>query len=231
MYPLEAFKDPTSLKDKVYDTLKTEIILGRFKAGERLNILELASAMNISSAPIREALNMLNQDGFVVLTPRKKAIVSEVSLQDYNVVMELRLMLEPYAAKNSKGKIPQKNIDDVRKQLGAVCKNPEDKYLYIASDIALHKLLHLYSGSALLSDILSTTKEHSLRLRYCVEELADENKKADFVIATTNEHLQILDWIETGTPDQIYQCVKQHLGNYIFDPQENEGILNSFLKN
>ena len=82
------------LKDRVYKTLKTEIILGHFKAGQRLNMLELANSMNISSAPIREALNMLCKDGFVILNPRKQAIVAESSLDGWRVLTDLRRMLE-----------------------------------------------------------------------------------------------------------------------------------------
>ncbi|MEG1773683.1 MAG: GntR family transcriptional regulator [Oscillospiraceae bacterium] len=49
------------LKDRVYQALKNDIILGKFKAGEQLNMLELCGRMNISSAPLREALSMLGQ--------------------------------------------------------------------------------------------------------------------------------------------------------------------------
>ena len=44
------------LKDRVYKTLKTEIILGHFKAGQRLNMLELANSMKPSICCARMAL-------------------------------------------------------------------------------------------------------------------------------------------------------------------------------
>jgi DNA-binding GntR family transcriptional regulator len=48
--------------------------------------------MGISSAPVREALSMLHQNGFVALTPRKKALVAEVSAADYAIIQRYALL-------------------------------------------------------------------------------------------------------------------------------------------
>ena len=50
---------PTTVKDRVYEILKREIVLGKLKPGEPINIAVLSTKLNISSAPLREALNML----------------------------------------------------------------------------------------------------------------------------------------------------------------------------
>ncbi len=230
MEALKHLKDNVSLKDAVYEALKLEIILGHFKAGESLNILELANTMNISSAPIREALNMLQQDGFVILNPRRKAIVSSISLQDYDIVNELRQMLEPYAAKLSVGKVPKGEIEDLRQRLNGVILHPENMHEYVSSDLTLHEILHIHAGSLVLSDILTTLKEHSLRIRYCNEETAQEDLKRQSVITATLEHLEILSMLERGSPDEVYQCVQRHLGNYLQRTQFiNESILKQFI--
>ncbi|HOF95452.1 MAG TPA: GntR family transcriptional regulator, partial [Clostridia bacterium] len=169
----ESFKPSCSLKDSVYDALKTQIILGRLQAGEQLNIAELAKNMGISSAPVREALSMLHQNGFVVLNPRKKATVSNVLTNDYNILMDLRQLLEPYAAKLSAKNIPDNELQGMRKKLEAVLKNPDDMYTYVDSDLSLHDMIFQYCGSVILADILRIIKEHSLRIRYCVEEMAE----------------------------------------------------------
>lgn len=60
-----------SLKHQVYKAIKDDIIFGRLRSGEQLNMLELCNRMHISSAPIREALNMLSKEGLVDLTPQQ----------------------------------------------------------------------------------------------------------------------------------------------------------------
>ena len=65
------FGSSPSLKQLVYDNLKERIIQGELKPGTRLREEDLSTDMNISRAPIREALNMLERDGFTTIVPRK----------------------------------------------------------------------------------------------------------------------------------------------------------------
>lgn len=228
---LASFKDSSSLKDKVYDTLKMEIILGRFKAGDTINMVELSNLMNVSSVPIREALNMLTKDGFVVLPPYRKATVSEVSVNEYPVVMELRLMLEPYAAKMSVGRIPEDQFDRMRAQFKQVLVDPDNVYEYVASDLALHRMMHQYAGIAILSDMLTTVKEHSLRIHYNMENQLEKDRETNIVEKSTHEHIKILDALEQGTPDEVYQTVRDHLSIYVDRTKSgHDGILDSFIK-
>ena len=71
-----------SLKRLVYDNLKERIISGELKPGTRLREEDLSVEMNISRAPIREAFNMLERDGFTVIVPRKGAVVAEATEEE-----------------------------------------------------------------------------------------------------------------------------------------------------
>ena len=157
------------LKDKIYSALKSEIIFGRYKPGDEIHIVNIAAEMNISTAPVREALNMLQKDGLVSLVPHKRPVVTEVDTRDWKISMELRRMLEPYAARLSCGKIPQREIDLTRQKLEATLADPADEAIYIASDMALHELLYKFSGSNLIIEILDSLKVYTTRIRYSVE--------------------------------------------------------------
>lgn len=227
---IEQLEPGIPLKDRVYETLKSEIIMGGFKAGQQLNIVDLATRLGISSAPVREALSMLHQNGFVVLTPRKKALVADVSAADYAIMMDLRQMLEPYAAKIAVRNTPPGQLAALRKQLEYVQEHPEDMRAYIESDASLHRMMSAYCGSQILSDLLKTIKEHSMRIRYCVEEMAGEAKKSDYVTTVTKEHLGILEAWERGDADDVYEKAALHLRNFI-QRSNSEGILEQFLQN
>jgi len=54
-----------SLKDRVYQNIKFQIIIGTLKPGTRLPEEELSKAMKISRTPIREAFNRLEKEGFL----------------------------------------------------------------------------------------------------------------------------------------------------------------------
>jgi len=206
------FGEAVLLKNRAYEALKQEILLGNFKPGDKLSISELASKMNISYSPVREALNMLCSEGLVELPPHKQAIVAPWNEADYEMTGHLRMMIEPYAAEQSTNKIPQERIDKMRKQLENVLVSPKDKVAYIHSDMELHELFHIYLGSKLLSDILNMIKTNNLRYRYM-----NENADSDYgeeIVEITKEHLDILDAIEARDSSQVYEKVLKHIAAY-----------------
>ena len=82
MYQIQNLGSKPSLKQLVYDNLRDQIIQGKLEPGMKLTEDELAQSMNISRAPIREALNMLERDGFAKIIPRKGAVVAGISRKD-----------------------------------------------------------------------------------------------------------------------------------------------------
>ena len=62
-----------TIKDQVYNVLKTEILNGEFAPNERLNEQLLADRLNVSRSPVREAIKQLAGDGLVVNVPNKGA--------------------------------------------------------------------------------------------------------------------------------------------------------------
>ena len=202
-----------SLKEQVYRALKNEIILGNMEAGSPINIYELASSMNISNAPVREALNILHKDGFVKLAPHRHAVVADIAPNDWQVVFELRKTIEPYAARIAAQKIPEDAIRELRSQLEFVLHNPDDLYVCIESDRAIHAAMHIYNGSQLLSDIFTNLKEHSMRLRYHAAGIGDD-KRRRYDIDSTQEHLQILAAFEKRDGDLASKEALNHLIHY-----------------
>jgi len=79
-----------SLKDRVYQNIKFQIINNNLKPGIRLLEEEIAKAMNISRAPIREAFNRLEKEGFVTIIPRKGTAVSNITTQIIEDIFEIR---------------------------------------------------------------------------------------------------------------------------------------------
>jgi len=83
-----------SLKDRAYQNIKFQIIRGNLRPGTRLLEEELAKAMSISRAPIREAFNKLEKEGFVTTIPRKGAAVSNVTTEIIEDIFEIEETLK-----------------------------------------------------------------------------------------------------------------------------------------
>jgi len=217
MAQLESLKDSLLIKDYVYKILKREILKGGFEPGETLNILNISKQMNISCAPIREALNMLGKDGLVELMPYKKAIVANGCKEDYYAAFDMRMFLEPYSARLSVSLIPQEEITRVREQLQAVLNNPEDLSAYLDSDMVLHEMLYRHSPSKLLISIMDTIRTYTMRyysqrLQSIAEVDGDDSQnKSAAVKDQTLKHLTILDAAESRDADLVYELLYKHI--------------------
>ena len=78
----------------VVETLREKILSGEFKAGESLRQAALATELNVSRIPVREALLQLEGEGLVVFEPHKGATVTELNAKHVDELFELRAMLE-----------------------------------------------------------------------------------------------------------------------------------------
>jgi DNA-binding GntR family transcriptional regulator len=87
-----------SQSEHVAEILRERIISGQIPAGGKLNERELAAEFEVSRIPLREALPLLEAEGFIATEPRRGAVVHTFTLRDAEEVFDLRLQLEPLAA-------------------------------------------------------------------------------------------------------------------------------------
>lgn len=81
------------------DRLREEILSGRLVAGHRLYEQELASAMNISRTPVRDALRALEREHLVTIAPNRETVVTAHSATDVREIYQLRAALEGMAVR------------------------------------------------------------------------------------------------------------------------------------
>lgn len=199
-----------SLKEQVYNVLRMRIISGELAPGMKLNEEDVSKELGISRAPLREALNMLDRDGFIHIIPRKGAVVTDISPDNIKMLWDIRAMLEPNAAVMAMKNIPGKKLEALEKELKAVQNNPEDFVSYVESDIKVHALFADYLDNHYLRDILRNVKDHSLRMRWNVEHTAS-NASREAILKSTDEHIAIVQALQKKDEGEIYDIVLRHL--------------------
>lgn len=90
---------PDSLSRRIYAALREGIIRGRYPQGSRLTEQRLAEELAVSRVPLREAVPLLEVDGFVRTLPRRGAIVTTWTAKAAHDLFDLRLCLEVGAAR------------------------------------------------------------------------------------------------------------------------------------
>ncbi len=83
-----------TLVTEVADRLRGAILHGHFAAGERLREGLLATMLDVSRGPVREALAVLQREGLVLIKPHRGATVTNLSIEDVEEVYSLRHALE-----------------------------------------------------------------------------------------------------------------------------------------
>jgi DNA-binding GntR family transcriptional regulator len=79
----------------VYDRIRDEIVAGRLGPNERLKVSELAARYGTSTNPIREALQLLRGEGFVVMEPNRGARVRTIDESFVRDIIEIEVLIEP----------------------------------------------------------------------------------------------------------------------------------------
>lgn len=90
---------PRRLSDQLASYLRGEIYSGRLRPGDRLYEVELSRRLNVSRAPLREAILTLRTDGLVDVRPNRGATVTRFDDDDIREIFRLRQLIEPLGAR------------------------------------------------------------------------------------------------------------------------------------
>jgi len=192
-----------SLKDRVYQNIKFQIMRGTLKPGTRLPEEELSKIMNISRAPIREAFNRLEKEGFVTIIPRKGAAVSNITAQMIEDIFEIRETLESLAVKKSLGEISIEKLEKIGDGFKKFINKPtnsENCIQYLALDKKFHDLLSQNCGNKKLIELLINL--HWLR---------NISLKRITFAGSVKEHLVIIEALKKNDKKLIIKALLKHL--------------------
>ncbi|MBE6067498.1 MAG: GntR family transcriptional regulator [Clostridium lundense] len=103
-----------TLSDQIYDILKMEILKGTIPFGTKLVNRTLQKRFEVSSSPIRDAINRLNQDGLITSIDKSGATVVDF---DYDFFLEINEVLLYAINTGIKLSFEKSNIEEVCKDL------------------------------------------------------------------------------------------------------------------
>lgn len=169
------------LRDVVFHTLRRAIITGEFKPGQRLMEIALANKLGVSRTPVREAIRKLELEGLVIMIPRRGAQVARITEKSLNDVIEIRMVLENFAAELACERITDKERAELRQLHTNFVKAVEEgDILEIAEkDEKFHEAIFHYTKNQRLINIISNLREQFYRYR--MEYVKDINQRTTLV--------------------------------------------------
>lgn len=197
------------LRDVVFNTLRQAILRGELKPGERLMEIALANRLGVSRTPVREAIRMLELEGLVNMIPRKGAQVAQITEQDLNDVLEVRLGLEELAVRFA----CERFTDEEIKELGLAVKEFEKKMkeddlsAQAEADVKFHEIIYGATHNRRLVQIINNIREQMYRYR--IEYLKDVESRKTLV----KEHYEICDALNHRDAESAVEKMCIHIKN------------------
>ena len=144
------------LSASVVQALRAEIIDGRFAVGDRLKEDVLAARFGVSRVPVREALQQLESEGFVVIEKFKGASVSPRSQDDVIELMQVRRGLEVLAATLAGERAGGDMADELRQVIERGRRARDDRAVDLLPPLIMefHELVARASGNSHLAQML-----------------------------------------------------------------------------
>lgn len=95
---------------RVADKLREEILTGIFEAGERLKVADLSTRYGVSMMPIREALQLLQGEGLIVLEPNKGARVRQIDRHFIENMYDIRSVIEGMLMRKAAARVSREEL-------------------------------------------------------------------------------------------------------------------------
>ena len=201
---------PVSIRQTVVEMIRRALLEGRFRPGQPLSEVGLASEMNVSRGPVREALLVLAQEGLVSHSQNYGFSVLEFNEQDRREVQQIRLPLEILALNLAVVNITQVDLRTLDALTEQMTQAYEDRrYVECTqADLDFHSLVWERAGNKRLFSAL-----RNLMVPYFAYGSAFRMSRPDLTSELLGEQHRCFTRFLSGVSDQTAEeCVRFHLG-------------------
>ena len=191
----------------VYEFLKDKIIKGTYSPGERLNEREIANLVNVSRTPAREALRVLEYEGFVSNITKRGAVVKKYSPEELNVIHKMLIRLESLAVGMAGPKLSENDLTHLQ-EMNSRFRSlaSERKYSdFLALNIEFHLFFPRITESRELLETISQLRKRIFRFTHAHIILADSPEQ--FV----KDHQEIVDALRGKTNKKPAKLMEAHI--------------------
>ena len=203
MHSVKPFR---SKKEFAYDALRDAILEGQLGPGTRLVIDELSAELGVSQIPVREALQQLQSDGFVIIEPYVGARVTEINASLICEVFDLMEALEVISGRAACLCMSEDSLVEMENRLRNMDTLVTDSERFSQENARLHQFICERAGTPLVSRLKDRVLAHWDRLRRHYLQDVFERR----VVDAQQEHWRVFEALRTRDPDHVEQVIREH---------------------
>jgi DNA-binding GntR family transcriptional regulator len=214
--------DNLTLRERVHDFLKGEILANRYPPGSELLEVPLSEELGVSRGPVREALRSLESEGLVEITPRRGAVVVSLTKRDFLEAYQVRESLEALGVRLAVPRLSEADMDALDAQLDAMATHAQagDLDAFFEVNAAFHEAFMDASGNRKLVEIyrrlmaqMGPYRRPSAQLRGNVERSIAEHREilvaargrdVEAAVAHLMKHVEVPQRMLEGMTDEEF---------------------------
>ena len=202
--------DSRLLREVAYERLKDAIRHANLPPGEPLSENRISRMLGISRTPVREALQMLAQEGLVEIIPGRAVRIANRSFKAVVDVLYIRSLLEPGLVRLATENATPEQMDRLWECMATMeqAVRDEDRRAWARADALWHETMSAACPNDLLGEM--TLQMHNRIHRYSS---IDNELKIEQLRKGTAEHRAIMEAMRAQDADAAEQAMRDHLEN------------------
>lgn len=190
----------------LYEIIRDDIISGRLKPNERLVVADLAERLGTSTNPVREALQLLRGEGFVIFAPNRGARVRPIDSDFVRNIYEISVLIEPALTRWFVGMATDEDITELERIQRLIEENNfVDPVLHSGLDVQFHTVVYQRHYNRHAAEIWWKHREV----------LRAVNQRFNYTLArrtqVIREHREMISLVKAGEADAAADVVARHV--------------------
>jgi len=197
--------DHLALREQVLTELRRRIVDGDYAQGERLTENRLADDFGVSRNPVREALRVVEAEGFVQILPRRGAVVATLDETAVRDLFAVREQFETLAAGLAAERATEEDVVRLRDLLKEASAATDAKDFGRVAELnsALHSAVIEISGNRWLASLSAAMYHH---VHWVFRVGAPQRAPHSW-----EEHIRVVDAIAAGDRDAAEAAARAHI--------------------
>ena len=198
------------LKDQAYDELKKLILTEHYPQGSFLSERSLAETLGMSKTPVRSAIERLESEGFVSVSPQQGIVVKPLSVSEIMDSFDIRMALESFIVRKITGKLNEEQLSRLEfaleEQQGCIALR--NVQVAVETSLNFHVLLAQLHGNEEMLRALWRQRDILYRVKYQIYDHEDYAKRVE---QNYLEHAALLRLLKADDGERAARYIEKHI--------------------
>ncbi len=199
--------DKATLTERVYYSLREDILSNRLPPDTPLQEVNIAAALEVSRGPVREAFRRLEAEGLISLIPRRGAVVRSLSQEEFLDAYRVREALEVLAIRLATTRLENDQLERLESLHQQMLQHAarEEVEAFFDANADFHALFVEHAGNLKLQDVYFPLVNQMHRYRMRSLSLRGGMQRS------CAEHQAILDAVRTKDAERAAHLLSEHI--------------------